>query len=288
MRKILFAFSLLFVLLSFPLRTNPSLERDKNSTVVSWTDLTLTAEVNEKIPKINFEEESLEFYKKDTVSSQGQAYAVARKRAKEKLRLRLSQKIESIFFDANFTVFEYTEANLKARNLLNQFIGSEKEEFDYRIFKNVLEARMSIPIKGKEGMLAHLPRTYGTEKVPEFGEEVLPVEFSGLVVDARHLKLQRALFPKIQTDRGLDIYSPMLVKEPYAVETGYAVYRKESKGINIEARVGKNPFYVVALSVGGKNQTDLILPTEEAAKLTAHPESRKNLTRCKVLILTEN
>ncbi|PJZ82491.1 hypothetical protein [Leptospira meyeri] len=282
MKRIYF---LLALFLSVSLGSKPIQDQDIYSSVVNWTELVVTSSVKETIPKIVFDEDDPEFSGKNTATSQGKAYSMARKKAREKLRVRLSQRLESIFFNADYTVYEYTQVNQQARLRLNSYIGSEKEEYDFQFVKNVLEAKASLPLKGKDGILAHIPFEYGTESVPEFSEEVVPVEFSGLVVDARHLNLKHALFPKIQTDRGLDIYSPLYVKEAYAMETGYIVYREEQLGKGIEAKVGKNPYFVLALATAGKNQTDLVIPTDEAAKLLSHPESRKNLTRCRVLIL---
>ncbi|MCG6140838.1 hypothetical protein [Leptospira mtsangambouensis] len=278
-------YPLLALLLSVSLGSKPIQDKDIYSSVVNWTDLVVTSSVKETIPKIVFDEDDPEFSGKNTATSQGKAHSMARKKAREKLRVRLSQRLESIFFNADYTVYEYTQVNQQARLRLNSYIGSEKEEYDFQFVKNVLEAKASLPLKGKDGILAHIPFEYGTEPVPEFSEEVVPVEFSGLVVDARHLNLKHALFPKIQTDRGLDIYSPLYVKEAYAMETGYIVYREEQFGKGIEAKVGKNPYFVLALATAGKNQTDLVIPTDEAAKLLSHPETRKNLTRCRVLIL---
>ncbi|MBM9547291.1 hypothetical protein JWG40_09710 [Leptospira sp. 201903074] len=276
---------LLVFLLSVSLGSKPVEDKDIYTSIVNWTDLFVSSSVKETIPKIVFDEEDPEFSGKNTATSQGKAHSMARKKAREKLRVRLSQRLESILFNADYTVYEYTQVNQQARLRLNSYIGSEKEEYDFQFVKNVLEAKASLPLKGKEGILSHLPVEYGTESVPEFSEEVVPVEFSGLVVDARHLNLKRALFPKIQTDRGLDIYSPLYVKEAYAIETGYIVYREEQTGKGTEAKVGKNPYFVLALGLAGKNQTDLIIPTDEAAKFLSHPETRKNLTRCRVLIL---
>lgn len=275
----------LVFLLSVSLGSKPIEDKDIYSSIVNWTDLVVSSFVKETIPKIVFDEEDPEFSGKNTATSQGKAHSMARKKAREKLRVRLSQRLESILFNADYTVYEYTQVNQQARLRLNSYIGSEKEEYDFQFVKNVLEAKASLPLKGKDGIIAHIPLEYGQESVPEFSEEVVPVEFSGLVVDARHLSLKRALFPKIQTDRGLDIYSPVYVKEAYAIETGYIVYREEQAGKGVEAKVGKNPYFVLALGTAGKNQTDLIIPTDEAAKLLSHPESRKNLTRCRVLIL---
>ncbi|TGK86676.1 hypothetical protein EHQ24_03440 [Leptospira noumeaensis] len=276
---------LLAFLLSVSLGSKPIEDKDIYSSVVNWTELSVSSSVKETIPKIVFDEEDPEFSGKNTATSQGKAHSMARKKAREKLRVRLSQRLESILFNADYTVYEYTQVNQQARLRLNSYIGSEKEEYDFQFVKNVLEAKASLPLKGKDGILAHIPFEYGTESVPEFSEEVVPVEFSGLIVDARHLNFKRALFPKIQTDRGLDIYSPVYVKEAYAIETGYIVYREEQTGKGIEAKVGKNPYFVLALGTAGKNQTDLIIPTDEAAKFLSHPETRKNLTRCRVLIL---
>ncbi|PJZ86015.1 hypothetical protein [Leptospira harrisiae] len=275
----------LIFLVCFSLGSKPIEDKDIYSSVVNWSDLVVSSSVKETIPKIVFEEEDPEFSGKNTATSQGKAHSMARKKAREKLRVRLSQRLESMLFNADYTVYEYTQVNQQARLRLNSYIGSEKEEYDFQFVKNVLEAKASLPLKGKDGILAHIPFEYGTESVPEFSEEVVPVEFSGLVVDARHLNLKRALFPKIQTDRGLDIYSPLYVKEAYAIETGYIVYKEEQSGKGIEAKVGKNPYFVLALATAGKNQTDLVIPTDEAAKLLSHPEARKNLTRCRVLIL---
>ncbi|EMJ86997.1 hypothetical protein [Leptospira meyeri] len=282
MKRIYF---LLALLLSVSLGSKPIQDQDIYSSVVNWTELVVTSSVKETIPKIVFDEDDPEFSGKNTATSQGKAHSMARKKAREKLRVRLSQRLESIFFNADYTVYEYTQVNQQARLRLNSYIGSEKEEYDFQFVKNVLEAKASLPLRGKDGILAHIPFEYGTESVPEFSEEVVPVEFSGLVVDARHLNLKHALFPKIQTDRGLDIYSPLYVKEAYAMETGYIVYREEQLGKGIESKVGKNPYFVLALATAGKNQTDLVIPTDEAAKLLSHRETRKNLTRCRVLIL---
>ncbi|MGE8719893.1 hypothetical protein ACO2KH_01035 [Leptospira terpstrae] len=275
----------LILLLSVSLGSKPIEDKDIYASVVNWTGLFISSSVKETIPKIVFDEEDPEFSGKNTATSQGKAHSMARKKAREKLRVRISQRLESILFNADYTVYEYTQVNQQARLRLNSYIGSEKEEYDFQFVKNVLEAKASLQIKGKEGILAHLPVEYGIESVPEFSEEVVPVEFSGLVVDARHLNVKRALFPKIQTDRGLDIYSPLYVKEAYAMETGYIVYREDQTGKGTEAKVGKNPYFVLALGTAGKNQTDLVVPTDEAAKLLSHPETRKNLTRCRVLIL---
>lgn len=276
---------LLVLFFSVSLGSKPIQDKDIYSSVVNWTDLLISSSVKETIPKIVFDEEDPEFSGKNTATSQGKAHSLARKKAKEKLKVRLSQRLESIFFNADYTVYEYTQVNPQVRLRLNSYIGSEKEEYDFQFVKNVLEAKASLPLKGKEGILSHIPVEYGTESVPEFSEELVPVEFSGLVVDARHLKLKKALYPKIQTDRGLDIYSPLYVKEAYAIETGYIVYKEDQLGKGVEAKVGKNPYFVLALGTAGKNQTDLVIPTDEAAKFLSHPESRKNLTRCRVLIL---
>ncbi|TGN18579.1 hypothetical protein [Leptospira idonii] len=277
----------LLILLSgfFGSYADSSLEKDFFQTITNWYDLTVTAQVTETLPKIVFDEEDPEFGKPGTAINKSRSDLLARKKAKEKLRIRLSQRLESLFLDSNYTVYEYSQAQPLVRSRINSFLGDEKETYDFQPKKNRLESKATIRLTGKQGFLAYLPMEYGTEQIPTFTEEIIPVEFSGLVVDARHLNLKQALFPRIQSDRGLDVYSPVYVKEAYVIETGYVVYRTDHEEKNFEKRVGKNPFFVMGLGVSGKNGTDIILPSDEVAKLLSHPESRKNLTRCRVMIL---
>jgi hypothetical protein len=267
------------------LYAGPAVEIDFYKTITNWYDLTLTAQVNESLPKIVFSENDPEFGKPNTATNKSRADLLARKKAKEKLKVRLSQKLENLYLDANYTIYEYSELHSIARTRINAFLSDERESFDFQPRKNQLISKATIKLTGKQGFLSQFPFDYGKEEIPTFSEVALPVEFSGLVVDARHLKINKAIFPKIQSDRGLDVYSPIYVKEGYVIETGYVVYRDDAEAVNYEKKVGKNPFFIVALGVGGKNQTDVILPADEVAKLLSHPDTRKNLTRCRVMIL---
>jgi hypothetical protein len=50
-------------------------------------------------------------------------------------------------------------------------------------------------------------------------------------------------------------------------------------------RVGEKPYLIVATNVTGKNKTLFTIPTKEAVKVLATKETRKNLKKCKVIIL---
>lgn len=284
MKKIHLTFIFLTISIN-SLWAEASEDQDFFRTIVNWYDLTITAQVIEPLPRIVFDEDDPDFGKPNTVTNKSRSDLLARKKAKEKLRIRLSQRLEMLLLDSNYTVYEYTQINPFARTKINTFIGDEKESFDFQPKKNQLIAKASLRLSGKFGFLTYLPMQYGSEEMPIFSEELTPVEFSGLVVDARHLAIKKSLFPNIQSDRGLDVYSPVYVKESYAVETGYIVYRTDTDEKNWEKRVGKDPYFVVALGLAGKNQTDIILPSDEVAKLLSHPQTRRNLTRCRVMIL---
>ncbi|GBF49108.1 hypothetical protein LPTSP4_06180 [Leptospira ryugenii] len=283
--KRLILVSLFLLFLALPLLGESFLESDFFKTIINWGDLSVSAEVKETLPKIIFEEDDPEYGKPNTATNKSRSDLLARKNAKEKLRKLISRRLESMYLDSEQTVSEYAKLNEQVRTRINSFIAEEKEEFEFEPVKNQLVAKAKIKLIGKNGFLAFLPMSYSSEAVPEMTPELMPEMFTGLVVDARHLNLKTALFPRIQTDRGLDIYSPHYVKEGYSIETGYIMYRTDSEEKNWLKRVGDKPFFVVALGVAGRNQTDLILPSEEVAKLLSHKETRKNLTRCKVLIL---
>ena len=52
-----------------------------------------------------------------------------------------------------------------------------------------------------------------------------------------------------------------------------------------DKRVGENPYFILATNVTGKNKTKLTIPTKEAMKILSSKETKKNLKKCKVIIL---
>jgi hypothetical protein len=126
-------FILIFFCFGITTFAKPIEDKDIYASVVNWTEQVIVSSVKETIPKIVFDEDDPEFFGKNTATSQGKAHSMARKKAKEKLKVRLSQRLESMLFNADYTIFEYTQVNQQARLRLNSYIGAEKEEYDFQL-----------------------------------------------------------------------------------------------------------------------------------------------------------
>lgn len=174
----------------------PAIDTDFYKTITNWYELTLTSQVSEPLPKIVFNEDDPDFGKPNTATNKSRSDLLARKKAKEKLRIRLSQSLEGMLFDSNYSVIRFLQIHSKVRSRINAFITEEKETFDFQPIKNQLLSKATIHLSGKQGFLAYLPMEYGSEQMPIFSEEIQSVEFSGLVVDARHLALQKSSLSK--------------------------------------------------------------------------------------------
>lgn len=83
----------------------------------------------------------------------------------------------------------------------------------------------------------------------------------------------------------MDIYSQYLVNRDYAIEQGLALFQIDPMHAMEDKRVGNKPYFVVANSVSGEVKTNFSIATVDAVKLLSHPETRKNLKMCKVIIL---
>jgi len=271
----------ILILIALPCLAQEKIETDLLGTEIDWFKLKITAKLERPVPKLVLDPEDPEYRKPGT--SDSTSFSKIKKSMKETLRLNLSQKIESIYYDSNSKISEFALGQRRER--LNEYFFQELEVFQFHRERNTLQAKSSINFLGKQGLLAYLPTEYEKEEFPLFSEKVSPEAYSGLVVDAKHLPLKTALFPKILSDRGLEIYSPIYVKEAYALEMGYIQYRT---GGFKDTKIGKKPYYVVALGLSGKNETDLVLASTDVLRILAHPETRKNLKQCRVLILVSD
>ncbi|MCX7999584.1 MAG: hypothetical protein N3A69_11645, partial [Leptospiraceae bacterium] len=83
----------------------------------------------------------------------------------------------------------------------------------------------------------------------------------------------------------LELYSPRLVYKNLALDNGYAKYYDKLENAVKDKKVGDKPYILLAQSVLGKNKTDFSIPTFEAKKILAHPQTKENIKRCAVIFL---
>ncbi|MCB1160642.1 MAG: hypothetical protein KDK45_24290, partial [Leptospiraceae bacterium] len=207
-------------------------------------------------------------------------------KARENVKIKLYRLIENLQLDDKYSILDKLHADEKFRINFNQIHTQDVGFYSVSYKNNYATVDSYIPILGKRGIMNFVALEMGTEDFPVFQEAKYPVKYTGLIVDARHLKgAKPSLFPRIKTDDGLDIYSQYLVNRDYAIEQGLALFQIDPMHAMEDKRVGNKPYFVVANSVSGEVKTNFSIATVDAVKLLSHPETRKNLKMCKVIIL---
>ena len=108
---------------------------------------------------------------------------------------------------------------------------------------------------------------------------------TGVVIDARGLAIQPALFPRIVDERGQTLYAPESVDREAAVQQGYVAYAKAFDQAPAQARIGEHPLVLRALRVAGETRVDLVLSDTEATRIRDYGATRRLVRQCRVLIV---
>ena len=108
---------------------------------------------------------------------------------------------------------------------------------------------------------------------------------TGVVIDARGLAIQPALFPRIVDERGQTLYAPESVDREAAVQQGYVAYAKVFDQAPAQTRVGEHPLVLRALRVAGESRVDLVLSDAEATRMRDYAATRRLVRQCRVLIV---
>jgi len=108
---------------------------------------------------------------------------------------------------------------------------------------------------------------------------------TGVVIDARGLAIQPALFPRIVDERGQTLYAPESVDREAAVQQGYVAYAKAFDQAPAQVRVGEHPLVLRALRVAGETRVDLVLSDAEATRIRDYAATRRLVRQCRVLIV---
>ncbi len=118
------------------------------------------------------------------------------------------------------------------------------------------------------------------------GENPAAPRWTGLVVDARDLAVRPALVPQIIDTQGLRVYGSEFISRESAVRWGGCGYmtRIDSR---CAGRIGSRPLTIRGIGVQGPGQTDIIISTEDAARIRAAAEHVSFMRQARVIILVD-
>ena len=129
----------------------------------------------------------------------------------------------------------------------------------------------------------------GTEKKSVINKTIDPSsgDITGIIIDAKGLKVRPALAPKVIDKDGGIIYGPGDYSREYAVTQGVVGYSKTIESAKIDSRVKGNPLVIKATGVSGQNSTDVIIGNDDIKRVGSANTSYGVLKDCRVIILLD-
>ena len=144
-----------------------------------------------------------------------------------------------------------------------------------------VETAVQLPFAGQLTALLLSP---SSAVIPD-GEPRSEAVHTGVVIDARGLAIQPALFPRIVDESGQSLYAPEVVDVEAAVQQGYVAYAKAFDQAPAQTRIGEHPLVLRALRVAGDTRVDLVLSNAEATRIRDYAATRRLVRQCRVLIV---
>ncbi len=257
---------------------------------INWNEMNVSYQATEKLPRVIIDTKDLEYGKPGTAFNISEARNKAQLKAREKINLQLVRSIETIRIDDDYTIIQKIQNDPSFREKVNEFFQLEKSELKVNYKKDRVTVESVLPLKGRYGLINYIDLEFGTEKFPELktDEIVIPSNYTGLVLDARHLDAEPSLFPRITTEKGIEIYSYHFVSKNSVIDNGMVLYQSNPEEAINDKRVGKNPLYILALTTVGKNKTGYSITSEDAKSLLVSKETKNALRKCAVIILLQN
>jgi len=228
---------------------------------------------------------------------------------KEILAAGIFEALKPACFDGEMTVEEFWSKNPIVRAKVGQVSifpkkiqtrylsdGSTEQEYEVSLTGPLLEGLM--PQTGGGKPLTPMccpvckrpwpeeePVPPGITLVPQ--EDKHPIPYTGVLIDARGLGSNPALFPKIVNEDGAEAYGMSFVLRPYAVERGLLSYVSSTQEAYQSDRLGMNPLRITALRAKGRNRADFVISNPDAQKLHGSQWNVRLLERCQVVVLVD-
>lgn len=217
--------------------------------------------------------------------------------------------LRTAYFDDVQTVADYLQLNAKVNRRLERLNLQVTRSGTKFLSDGTVAAEYELTLTGP-ALQTMMPRTGGgipvgpmacptcgqpwpeEREVPP-GISLLPLEetdaikYTGVLIDARGVEFNCALFPRLVNEDARVIYGPEFFIPSYAAERGAVGYYNQMAAAQVDDRVGYNPLRINAIRSAGRNNTNLVLANSDARKLHHSLENLQLLERCRVVIVTD-
>lgn len=218
---------------------------------------------------------------------------------------KISLGLENLYVDSDHRVMDILEANNEFRREYPLYLEAmELTKVNFR--NNYIEVSTSLPLRGAKGLIGKLPLPWSSIEYSslteaeyvgqayedsvvrhEYSGGIIPIAYSGLLIDLRGMDHNQALAPRIYSQQGRLIYGPEFIIKEIGVQRGIVSYVNSIQDYEVENRAGEKPYFTVALSIKGLYKTDVVISESDAAKALAHMETLNNLHKCRVVFIVD-
>lgn len=196
--------------------------------------------------------------------------------------------VKGIQLNSTTTVENFMITSDVVKTQVSGFIQTFEESDPKYMSDKTIEITVTIPFS--EGFNETLmPKEVRSKaKVHKSSKKSSGTAFSGLIIDARGLKVLPAIAPKIVDEEGKEIYGSAYVSRDFAKKWGMTGYAKSpEQATKMKDRIGKNPGIIKATRVTGAAKTDLVLSKADADDVRAAASTQKFLSDCRVIIVVD-
>ena len=128
---------------------------------------------------------------------------------------------------------------------------------------------------------------HSKEAKSSFKKRLVPVKYTGLIIDVRGHGFRPSLSPKIFSRSGRLIYGAKFIHPKIGIQRGIVGFMKSLDSTETIRRTGHRPMFLIALGTSGKFNTNAVISYEDQQKFFDHGDSVKNLLKCKVVFIID-
>ncbi|MCK4907096.1 MAG: hypothetical protein KAS64_06080 [Spirochaetes bacterium] len=150
--------------------------------------------------------------------------------------------------------------------------------------------KISLPLTGNNNLTSFILNLYPIRRVfPKPPTHVLAAyHHTGLVIDLRDFKFRPSFSTKIFDEKKRLIYDPSFVNKERYIRMGHIQFVSSLTSPRLPKRAGKRFLYIFPKSIKGKYSTDIILYNKDVTRLLSSYITRKNLKKCRVVVICKS
>ena len=216
--------------------------------------------------------------------------------AKNDARIKLLETVKIIKINTKHSVGDIAAKNKTVMTQIKDMVyeATEIEKFRKYMSDGSVEVLLQMNLHGGFSQLVlpgEIRQIEGIKQIKK-GENSAAANmkpasevYTGLLVDARNIKLQPALVFKILDENLVEVFGPAFVSREFVVQQGMAAYYTDIVLATSDPRISDKPLTVKALRTDYPSRCDIVISNADASKLKSASHHLLFLKESRVVVL---